>query len=193
MRKELSQDKNLQAYIIGLALGDGNLSNPNGRAVRLRVTCDKKYPELVLHVQQSIQRMLPKNKISITDRLGCVDVSCYSNAWEHILAWKAYDGSKFVQNVCIPGWVKKKRSYIVECLRGLFQTDGCIYNDRGYLMVNFVSYIPSLAKDVCSALQKIGYIPNLQKLQMPNGKIKHTIRISRNAEEFIKDINLWKK
>lgn len=31
------------AYIIGVAIGDGNLSNSNGRAVRLRVTCDNKY------------------------------------------------------------------------------------------------------------------------------------------------------
>ena len=29
-------DRDLQAYVIGLAVGDGNLSNPNGRAVRLR-------------------------------------------------------------------------------------------------------------------------------------------------------------
>ncbi len=43
----LNPDRELQAYVIGLAIGDGNLSNPNGRAVRLRITCDTKYPRLV--------------------------------------------------------------------------------------------------------------------------------------------------
>jgi hypothetical protein len=32
----MNADTQLQAYVIGLAIGDGNLSNPSGRAVRLR-------------------------------------------------------------------------------------------------------------------------------------------------------------
>jgi hypothetical protein len=50
---KLNPDKLLQAYIIGVALGDGDLSNPNGRAVRLRITCDKKYPRLIEHVAKT--------------------------------------------------------------------------------------------------------------------------------------------
>jgi hypothetical protein len=37
----MNADTQLQAYVIGLAIGDGNLSNPSGRAVRLRITCDR--------------------------------------------------------------------------------------------------------------------------------------------------------
>ena len=40
----------LQAYVIGLAIGDGDLSNPNGRAVRLRITCGSQYPALIAKV-----------------------------------------------------------------------------------------------------------------------------------------------
>lgn len=43
----LHPDSELHAYVIGVAIGDGNLSNPNGRAVRLRVTWDTKYPALL--------------------------------------------------------------------------------------------------------------------------------------------------
>ena len=43
----LNPDPVLRAYVIGLAIGDGGLSNPNGRAVRLRITCDIKYPLLI--------------------------------------------------------------------------------------------------------------------------------------------------
>jgi tRNA dimethylallyltransferase len=35
------------AYVIGLAIGDGGITNPNGRAYRLRITCDKKYPRII--------------------------------------------------------------------------------------------------------------------------------------------------
>ena len=43
--------KNNLAYIIGIALGDGNLSNPNKRAVRLRITCDTGYPGLIENIK----------------------------------------------------------------------------------------------------------------------------------------------
>ncbi len=46
-------------------MGDGNLSNPNGRAVRLRVTCDLKYPGILERIQLAIKKLLPKNKVSI--------------------------------------------------------------------------------------------------------------------------------
>ena len=47
----LHADPQLQAYVVGVAIGDGNLSNPNGRAVRLRITCDKKYPALIARIR----------------------------------------------------------------------------------------------------------------------------------------------
>src|SRR3989338_9217420 len=50
LEKRLSKNKKLKAYVVGLSLGDGNLSNPNGRAVRLRITCDKKYPNLIQNI-----------------------------------------------------------------------------------------------------------------------------------------------
>ena len=49
-----TKDKNSLAYIIGVALGDGNLSNPNGRAVRLRITCDIKYPKIISEIQKKL-------------------------------------------------------------------------------------------------------------------------------------------
>jgi hypothetical protein len=61
----LSPDPELQAYVIGLAIGDGNLSNPNGHAVRLRITCDTKYPELITKIRDALQRLLPNNRVTL--------------------------------------------------------------------------------------------------------------------------------
>ena len=191
-KKKISQNKKLKAYVIGVALGDGNLSNSNGRAVRLRVTCDKKYPLLLKHIKQSVQKMTPENKVSVIKRKGCFDISCYSNYWEEILGWKAKEGSKSKQKVSVPKWIKSNRTYAKECLRGLFQTDGSIYKDRKYLMVNFVTEIPTLAKDTFEMITKIGHKPNIQKLDTKKSQ-KFTIRISKDAEKFTKDIKLWKK
>jgi len=178
-----------KAYIIGIGLGDGNLSNPNKRAVRLRVTCDKKYPKLIQKIRKSISIILPKNRVSIVDRKdGCVDISCYSNQWEGILGWKAGEGSKAKQKIGIPEWIKQEKRYEIECLRGLIETDGSIYNDRKYKMVIFTSSVFRLANDVYSSIIKIGFNPRFYKIEKTGKNKNRTIyhvRLSRETEDFI--------
>ena len=181
------------AYLIGLALGDGNLSNPNGRAVRLRISCDKKYPELISVVSETIKNVFPNNKDGRINRTGCIDVYVYSNHLEKLLGWQWHQGPKDKQCVGVPPWIKKDICLTKECLRGFIQTDGCIYNDRSYVMVNFVNTSPRLATDVFQMIKRLGYKPNLQKMHQANGKIKHTIRLTSKSEDFIKEINLWKR
>ena len=186
-------NKKLLAYIIGAALGDGNLSNPNKRAVRLRITCDNKYPKLKNHIAESLKQIFPKNKVGTISRVGCTDMSLYCNRLPKLLGWGWDKGPKDGQDIKIPEWIKCNTVLIKECLRGLFQTDGSVYKDRKYLMVNFVNISPSLASDVFESVEKLGYSPNIQRLKQPNGKIKHTIRISKDTEKFIKDIRYWKE
>jgi len=186
-------DKNNLAYVIGVALGDGNLSNSNGRATRLRVSCDTKYPTIISSIVSALQKLLPKNKVSIVERdKNYVDVSCYSNKLESFLGWKAKAGSKEKQKVTIPNWIKSNKKYIKYCLRGLFETDGSVYVDRKYKMANFVTIIPTLANDVMELIEKIGFKPNMQTLESTIKKTKYTIRISKNTEEFIETIKLDK-
>lgn len=192
IKRRVSKDKSLHAYIIGLALGDGNLSNPNGRAVRLRITCDKKYPKLNKHIQQSLKKFLPDNKVGVAFSDTYLNIYCYSNKLEKLLGWKWDGGSKYKQNVKIPDWIIKNKKLIKECLRGLIQTDGSIYKDRGYLMVNVVTNIKSLADSIMISINNIGYKPNIQTHNDPK-TLKYTIRISKNTKKFIDDINVWKK
>lgn len=158
------KNKKSIAYIIGVALGDGNLSNPNGRAVRLRITCDKKYPLLIKNIIKNLEIVFPNNKVSIVDRINAVDVSVYSNDLENILGWKAKGGSKIFQKVSVPIWIKHNSTYRKECLRGLFQTDGSLYFDRGYVMANFTSVCYTLIKDVEEMLENISFKTKVRKV-----------------------------
>ncbi len=116
----LNSDKNLQSYIIGLAIGDGNLSSPDGKTQRLRITCDKKYPLLINKITDSLRELLPNNKVGIIDRdSGCLDISVYSNHLENLLGWKCKGGSKYKQKVSIPTWIKDRKEYAINCLRGV--------------------------------------------------------------------------
>ncbi len=194
MLRPLNSNKKLQAYIIGVALGDGNLSNPNGRATRLCITCDRKYPRLIRKMRNAIKLLLPKNKVSLQRRHRTfLDISCYSNYWPKLLGWNAKKGSKFSQKVSIPCWIKRNKQYIVECLRGLFETDGSIYLDRGYKMVMFTSIIPNLANDVYNLITSLGFKPHIYKLKQNNKSNLYHIRVSKNISEFLNLIKLKKR
>ena len=188
-------EKETLAYVVGVAIGDGNLSNPNGRATRLRITCDKKYSLLIDRIRKAIQVVLPQNKVSLQHRTETyLDISCYSNKWEGLLGWKVGQGSKYDQNVSVPTWIKQNKKYSTYCLKGLLETDGCIYMDRGYKMVNFVTIIPDLAHDVMSIISDLGFRAHLYDMQ-PKGfncKRRYNIRVSKNVENFIQEINLIK-
>ena len=187
-------NKGKLAYVIGLAIGDGNLSNPNGRATRLRISCDSRYPHLIDNIIDALREIFPNNKVNtITRPSNCIDVSVYSNKLESLLGWKANLGPKFKQSVSVPTWILKENYLIKHCLRGLFETDGSIYNDRGYIMVNFVTTIPALAKNVMDMINKINFTANYYEInRKPPYKTRYNIRISKNAELFIKTIQINK-
>ena len=185
-------NRNLLAYMIGVAIGDGNLSNPNGRATRLRITCDAEYPKLAEKIKNSIKSLLPNNKVSVIYRhKNYFDISCYSNRWEEILRWHVGKGSKIAQNVSIPNWINGKATYKINCLRGLLETDGSIYNDRGYRMVMFTTAIPKLARDVYDIIKSLGFTSHIYKIDRKNNSYNfkqkpiYHIRVSKNVERFL--------
>lgn len=181
------------AYLVGIALGDGNLSNPNGRAIRLRVSCFSGYPKLAEEIQQTIMAVLPKNKVSVVKRQSrCFDISVYSNKLEEFMPWKVGAGSKIEQNAHVPDWILKDSIFSKACLRGLIQTDGCIYADHGYQMVNFTNNIEKLAFDVRKMVEELGFKPNFLKILNDYGNFKYTVRISRDAKRFIRTLRLYK-
>ncbi len=188
-------NKNNLAYLVGVAIGDGNLSNPNGRATRLRVTCDTKYPGLIRKISGAIQEALPNNKVSIIKRAKTyIDISCYSNKWENWLGWQAKGGPKYKQNVSVPEWIKTHPDYTISCLRGLFETDGSIYSDRGYKMVNFTTIIPKLSQDVLGMIGSLGFTAHIQKTDKVKNKrkTKYIVRVSKESNKFIDLIGIEK-
>lgn len=179
----------------GFSIGDGNLTNPNGRATRLRVTCDNKYPKLKDEIIQSLKILFPNNKVSEYKRKeNCTDVYCYSNKLESILGWRAKSGSKFKQDVTVPLWIFSDKLYIKKCLKGLFETDGSVYKDRGYLYINFTTIIERLKNDVLLMIEMIGYKAKAYKVfQKKGGKYKYVIRITTRAQDFIEEVGINKE
>ncbi len=175
-----------------MALGDGNLSKLNKRSVRLRVTCDLSYQNLISKISGALQQLFPTNKVSIVKRKrNCLDISLYSNSLETLLGWRSDRGSKFVQRVRVPEWIFRKRKYAVACLCGLIETDGSVYIDRGYKNVIFTTVIPDLAEDAVRLFNLIGFEPRIYKVEDKNLDFskrhlpKYNIRLAKRVNEFL--------
>lgn len=187
-----SEEKVKLAYLIGLALGDGNLSNPNGRATRLRISCDAKYVKLADEIKDTITFLLPKNSVAIAKKQGrCFDISVYSNRLNEWMPWSVGEGPKSLQKARVPKWIRENDEYMRQCLRGLIQTDGCIYSDRGYRMVAFTNNCKELADDARDMMIQLGFTPSYMAVRVRTGT-KYTARIARDTERFIKVLDLYK-
>lgn len=188
----LTGNQEILAYLIGICLGDGNLSLLNNRTVRLRISCDLKYPHLIQRITTAIQTILPQNKVIIvrTPR-QCINIVSYSTFWEEWLGWQADGGSKALQHATVPGWIKERPEYVRACLRGLVETDGSVYFDRGYRMINFTTIIFELACDAKWMITTLGYTCHTYKIR-DRRSYKYIIRVSKNVDQFIQEVGIYK-
>jgi hypothetical protein len=162
------------------------LTNPNGGATRLRVTCDARYPRLARKIARAVRTLLPRNRVAfVTKRSRCYDVSCYSNHWETLLGWRVGHGTKISQRVSIPARIKERPDYAGACLRGLLETDGSVYVDRGYLMVMFVNACEPLARDVSEVMTTIGFAPRTYVMDTNRPRPVYHVRLSKRVEDFL--------
>lgn len=185
--------RELQAYIIGVSLGDGNLSCPNGRAARLRITCDIAYPLVGKEIKSALHVLFPKNKVSYVRRSdNCFDISIYSNKLNDLLPWKLGRGTKIEQHAHVPDWILREKKYSLACLRGLIQTDGYVYTDRGYKMMQFVSCTEELSQDVFTIISDLGYAPRMYKIPTRT-LFKYVVRLSKNTNDFLCETKISKR
>ncbi len=76
-------------------------------------------------------------------------------------------GNKIQNNLSAPDWIFKKVSYQRAFIRGLFDTDGCIYIDTHrtnkkiyrYFGWTITSYADKLIVDVIKILKNLGFAP----------------------------------
>lgn len=74
--------------------------------------------------------------------------------------WAFGSGFKATQNACVPDLIKDNVKFAKWRTRALMQTDGCIYRDRGYLMITFTNNTLSLCEDVRGMLVMLRFRPS---------------------------------
>jgi hypothetical protein len=112
------------AYLLGLYLGDGCLSLVRGGVYRLRITLDKKYPQIIDECRSAAALVLP-NRVGQLDRPGCVEVYSNSKHWGCLFPQHGR-GPKHLRPIVLADWQHEiaLMKYPHLFLRGLIQSDG---------------------------------------------------------------------
>jgi hypothetical protein len=175
------------AEFVGIMIGDGGITEKQV-TVTLNYITDKEYINFVSNLFKKLFTVEPalykREKESIVNivvsRVKLVRF-CKS------LGLKV--GNKLKQKVDIPNWIKKEAKYKTACLRGLMDTDGCIFNECHninnkrycYPRLSFVSYSKNLRCSVFKILSELGFHPKIRN--------NRSVQLE-NREDIIKYFNL---
>lgn len=179
------------AEFVGIMLGDGGMSEGQ-LCIYLNSKDDKEYA----HFVQELVKKLFKIKPSVYKRKDC-NVKCILISRKRLIKYceliGLMIGNKIDNQIDIPRWILKENSYKVACIRGLFDTDGCVYDEchtikekkYSYLRMSFVSYSRKLRKSFYEVLEEMGFDPTIRnersvKLEKKKDVIKYFKEIGTN-------------
>ncbi len=127
-RKSIKFARNsvLLAEFMGIEFGDGGISNPWQVVITLNSEKDAEYAKYVVEVLHSlfgIDAAVRKRKNEKTLQL----VSSSTSLVDFLVTKGAVQGNKIAQHFNVPGWIHGKVRYEKAFVRGLMDTDGCLY------------------------------------------------------------------
>lgn len=128
------------AYLLGLYLGDGCISEHARSVYRLRIHLDLRYPRIIDACEAAIHEVLPKPKVARMKRrsnyvanpeFSHVEVSCYSKSWPCLFPQHG-PGRKHQRLIELADWqwsLVENDSELL--LKGLIHSDGCRFINSG--------------------------------------------------------------
>jgi len=188
------------AEFIGIALGDGNIhSYIKSKKIRnysIRIAGDSRhdYEYLTKYVSKLSQGLFSlEPKFHYRTGTNCMYLSLYGlKLVQYFSELGLKPGNKIKNKLTIPDWVWKKDSYLKACIRGLYDTDGSVYellpHWPGLFQIYFSNKNLTLLRDVRKALIKLGFkvskISGLKKDATP----KIYITRKEEVQKFYKTI-----
>lgn len=166
------------AELIGIYMGDGNLGH-YPRCQYLRIYFNPRQKQYIEAVTNLLVKQFGKNpyeKYRRDARVTFLEISL-----KDMSGYMGFPtGSKIRNKIRIPSWIRISNNYTKACLRGLFDTDGCIYITGGkYRIINYTSHNYSMLEDIYNALKDLGFHPYNRQSSVELGRIAEVERFFR--------------
>ncbi|MFJ9691900.1 transcriptional regulator [Kitasatospora sp. NPDC101183] len=113
------------AYLLGLYLGDGCISEGRRKVYALRIACCDGWPGLIDECQRAMSAVMPHNKVLRVHAPGCTSVVSTSKHWPCLFPQHS-PGKKHLRKIALDSWQQEiVDAHPWEFLRGLIHSDGC--------------------------------------------------------------------
>lgn len=146
---------------IGIMIGDGGMSNRQINITLNRIN-DKNYCSYIRKLIKKLFGVKPSLYIPKRSSVYRIVVSRV-NLVKFLHQYGLPIGNKIKNEIDVPAWILKNNAYMIECLRGLVDTDGSViihkYNSNNniyvYKKIGFTSRSTPLLNSVSAMLSKI--------------------------------------
>ena len=199
-RKQINipeKNENL-AEFIGIMLGDGNIYvNEKYKAYQVKIVGD--FYKDFIYLNNYVKKLIINN-FSISPifykrkRDNGLDIKLNSiNLVKSLLDLGLKSGDKIKNQVTIPDWIYKKEKYLVSCIRGLFDTDGSVYellpNWPGLFQITFTNKNMTLLQDTRKALLKLKIkVSNISNLNSKDSTPRIYITKKEEIKKFLRKV-----
>ncbi len=155
------------AEYVGVILGDGGIS-----AAQVTVTLhhkdDLEYAAFVTNLTERLFSVKP-SVYHLEEKSVNVIVVSRVELVRYLNSIGLQTGNKVAHQVDMPDWVKENSEFSIACLRGLIDTDGCVFthayasknHEYSYKKIDFTSASAPLRNSVFAILQSLGMNPRL--------------------------------
>lgn len=158
------------AEFFGIMIGDGGINNPWQATIAVNAIKDLQYSKYIVELIQKLFDLSPTVKIRSKNTLV---ISLNSTSIVDFLVKNGLvRGNKLKYGLKIPSWIISQSEYQRACVRGLMDTDGCLYihihkSKWGKVYknigLNFRSYSPQLIYQVANIFKIFGIEPHISK------------------------------
>lgn len=169
-RKTISIPKESKelAELFGIIFGDGGINNNWQVVISLNSNLDREYSKYV----SCIIKKLFKIKVYARKRPNqntLVLVCSSTNLVDFLVEKGAIRGNKVAQQIDIPEWITNNSEYEKSFVRGLVDTDGCLFihkhtiKNKPYFNIGFcfTNHSQKLIVSTAKILKKFGIKPNI--------------------------------
>ncbi len=156
------------AELMGIIFGDGGINNGWQLVISLNSTSDFLYSQHVSFLLSNLFNITVANRVR-PNQNTLVLVCSSMNLLDFLIEKGAVRGNKINQKIDIPRWIKGNFEYEKQFVRGLVDTDGCLFihkhTVKGKLYKNigfcFTSLSESLIDSVTAILRIAGVKPHV--------------------------------
>ncbi len=158
------------AELIGIIAGDGGINNQWQLVISMNSVSDLDYSVYITSLIENLFQI----KISSRKRPSqntLVLVATSTSLVNFLVSKGAVRGHKIRQEIDIPNWIKTNQVYQKHFVRGLIDTDGCLYIHKHQVIgktyrnigLCFTSYSSNLINSTAEIMKKFGIIPHISK------------------------------